>query len=109
MNINITKNLFNNTNSINSNLIIRLSAFLFVFIFFAVNSPAQNSLRDFLNTKTDKPAPRKTTESKPRNSPKAASNKNIHAPDKKSGDAIETKFDNGYFCHRRTLRRSLAQ
>lgn len=84
MNINLTKKLFNNTNSINSNLIIRLSAFLFVFIFFAVNSPAQNSLRDFLNTKPDKPAPQKTNESKPRNSPKAASNKNTQRQTKKA-------------------------
>lgn len=84
MNINITKNLFKNISSINLNLMIRLSAFLFVFIFFAVNSAAQDSLRDFLKTKSDKPATQKTTESKSRTSPKAVSSKNSPRSTKKA-------------------------
>ena len=83
MNTNKTKNLFNNTAIKISNSIIRLSAFLFVFIFFTVNSPAQDSLRDFLNTRPDKPASKKTTDSKPRNLPKTASNKTTQRQPKK--------------------------
>ncbi|MGI9055235.1 MAG: tetratricopeptide repeat protein [Pyrinomonadaceae bacterium] len=89
MNINTKKILFNNTISINSNLIIRLSAFLSVFIFFAVNNPAQNSLRDSLKTKSDKPAVKKTTESKPRTSPRISSNKSSPRTTKKA--AVQPK------------------
>ena len=69
MKLHLIKNLFNN----NSNSIIRLSAFLFTFIFLSANISAQDSLRDFLNTKSDKPvtktsSTKKKTELKPRSS-----------------------------------------
>ncbi len=70
-----TKKLFNK----NSNLITRLSALLFILAFLSVNIPAQNSLRDYLNTKpekaTTKTTTKKTTEAKSRNQSKNASSR----------------------------------
>lgn len=82
-----TKNLLSNTTTSKMNYPKRITALLITLFFISLNVTAQDSLREFLNTKTEKPvkttSAKKSSETKARYTTKTASTKVTNRPAKK--------------------------